>query len=363
MKITETHITGNRGIIDNRLFYRPDLSVRYNEIRALEPLISADMRSLAHELGTDFDGTEYSVKTAGSVEDKLQRAEAANPTEFDAFAMLSSFKDLIRYTEMCEHDKIFDVARDTIDELKSKGYELSGIKNYYATPSPGTGYQGLHLNFITPYGQEIELQVHSEESFRVKQDAHGMYEKIRAVSTPVDEKERLSAEMRAVTSSLEKPHGFESLQTWSMEPTEKDRIINERMDHTYVEVTQSGDGSPSALAYSVFFDGEKQLFGFEHTYSDGSCRAYQNNIRDGSAVCATLDSQAVEITSFAAVAMEPTFEQIMNSAIAIEEKHSDWMTHEFGGTEREDLENSLDISEQFGLEQTDLDIEAIEIGE
>jgi hypothetical protein len=61
--------------------------------------------------------------------------------------------------------------------------------------------------------------------------------------------------------------------------------------------------------------------------------------------------------------MEPTFEQIMNSAIAIEQKHSDWMTHEFGGTEREDLENSLDISEQFGLEQTDLDIEAIEIGE
>ena len=41
----------------------------------------------------------------------------------------------------------------------------------------------MHLNFISPYGQEIELQVHSKSSFDAKQEGHTLYERIRKMST------------------------------------------------------------------------------------------------------------------------------------------------------------------------------------
>lgn len=38
--------------------------------------------------------------------------------------------------------------------MEKQGYALSGVKNYFSHPYPDTGYKGMHLNFISPYGQE-----------------------------------------------------------------------------------------------------------------------------------------------------------------------------------------------------------------
>ena len=146
--------------LNDKLFYE------YNKIRVIEPLITSAINNVADNLETEFSGLEYSVKTAPSVEDKLLRAEKRDTSgRFSPKRELANFKDMIRYTEICNHRDIASVTKDTIEFMKEQGYTLSGTKNYYTHPFGATGYKGIHLNFISPYGQEIELQVHSKESF------------------------------------------------------------------------------------------------------------------------------------------------------------------------------------------------------
>lgn len=94
---------------------------------------------------------------ASSVEDKLLRSEAAHSKDGRSFFpkdSLLQFKDAIRYTEICDHDNITQITKRTIDAMEKQGYALSGVKNYFSHPYPDTGYKGMHLNFISPYGQE-----------------------------------------------------------------------------------------------------------------------------------------------------------------------------------------------------------------
>ena len=193
------------------------LNEEYEKTRMLEPLITADIRKVTSQLGTGLTGVEFSVKTGTSIADKLERAKqyadearakiaflgGKTAGKFDPHAELAKMKDVIRYTEICPHDDIISTTKRTIEEMKKQGYELSGVKNYYANPFTGTGYMGVHLNFISPYGNEFELQVHSKESFDVKQKGHDLYEKIRAVGTrPEDPSEHRK------TEGLRQPEGF-----------------------------------------------------------------------------------------------------------------------------------------------------------
>ena len=197
--------------LNDKLFYE------YNKIRVIEPLITSAINSVADNLETEFSGLEYSVKTAPSVEDKLLRAEKRDTSgRFSPKRELANFKDMIRYTEICNHRDIASVTKDTIEFMKEQGYTLSGTKNYYTHPFGATGYKGIHLNFISPYGQEIELQVHSKESFDAKQKGHELYEKIRAVSTLKRDKEAMKEEIKRIHGIVKNPPNIEAIHDYKM---------------------------------------------------------------------------------------------------------------------------------------------------
>lgn len=359
MSIKDLKMTGNDSVVDNHLPENREyqLTVRYNEMRLLETLITSDMRKLATTLGTDFTGLEHSVKTASSVEDKLKRSEKELGSNFKEMNALSEFKDIIRYTEICNHDDIMRVAKHTIENLQERGYILSGIRNYYLNPYPDTGYQGLHLNFITPYGQEIELQVHSEESFAVKEKAHYLYEKIRQVGSFKEDKELLKEKINQIHSSIAKPFGYEEFP-FKYDLSEKKEIMDALKCNVDVYIVESTFyEKPYALSYSVELNDEQLLCGFENVYTDGSARVYRNNIRDGVAIYSSLDKNGVEISTRSATQKEITLEKALEIANKAEELHVEWMSKNFSGKNREDLNINIEES----IERTAPTVSSMEI--
>ncbi len=249
----------------NKTFIKyPDITMQYDKIRFLEPLITNDLCELSDSLGTHWSGLEYAVKTATSIEDKIERVKN-NPKTKDAPPedILKQMGDIIRYTQICPHRDIFSVAKDTIDSLTDKGYTLESVKNYYISPYRSTGYKGLHLNFISPEGQSFELQVHSEESFAAKQEGHKLYEEMRAVATPLAKKKELEPIIRKIHGEVENPKDYESLPDYKADKDVIEKAKNVELSYKYGK-------QKDFINYSIS-NGEKVLIsGAEITNEDKS---------------------------------------------------------------------------------------------
>lgn len=240
----------------------------YDIKRYLEPIVTRDVTELRRSLGVSFVGLEHSVKTASSFESKIRRTQAKalkRGEKIDSVIAASRIIDVVRYTQICDHQKIFDVAKDTIKELENKGYLLSSVKNYYANPFSTTGYRGLHLNFISPQGVPFELQVHSTESFDAKNEGHELYERMRALSTPVEEKERLEPIIRSVHGRFPDPPGIDTIKDMEL-PEEEVNAFLENLP----EITISTNECKQAKQYEVCQDGNPIVSGIELSFDDKS---------------------------------------------------------------------------------------------
>ena len=336
----------------------------YDKIRVLEPLISSDMNDIAKELGTSFDGMEYSVKTASSISDKLKRMQKNYVEQYSKTGLshpfseadiLAKMKDIVRYTEICDHEEIFNVAKDTIASLSDRGYVISGIKNYFKSPYPNTGYMGLHLNFISPYGQEIELQIHSPESFKAKQDGHHLYEFIRSHQVP--EKDEYQERIREIHKSIPKPQGYDTLDTWPKTRKDKQRIVSENTriqtelkKSMNVLIEKSSCNHVNSMVYKISKNGEPLFHGFENIGSDGSVFFYQYNEKTEEGSVGSLTPGGNASKEYSAKNIEFTVEETLQMALDREITHEKWIQEHFRdgelGEDRSFMENMFEEHEK-----------------
>lgn len=315
--------------LNDKLFYE------YNKIRVIEPLITSAINNVADNLETEFSGLEYSVKTAPSVEDKLLRAEKRDTSgRFSPKRELANFKDMIRYTEICNHRDIASVTKDTIEFMKEQGYTLSGTKNYYTHPFGATGYKGIHLNFISPYGQEIELQVHSKESFDAKQKGHELYEKIRAVSTLKRDKEAMKEEIKRIHGIVKNPPNIEAIHDYKMPQKEKEKLLSIGKEQTLVEYeSKRTDSNSEAIRFSVYYGNQESpiLEGYENRYPDNSVKHYHSidTEKEHSAVITSVDKAGHEIAAHTTVAHPRELNEVARIADETIKKHEKWMETNF----------------------------------
>ena len=186
----------------------------YDNARACEKLITLVMTEIAAELGCEMTGLEYSVKTASSVADKLERKVANGMTEVEA---ISKMNDLVRYTQLGAHNDLVANAVSTKGMLEAKGFEVTEVDNKWLKQD--AVYKGIHMTVKSPEGQSFELQFHSSESMSVKNENHKMYEEARKVGTSESRRAELEAKVKSNTSSMPNPAGVERLQNYRKEGT------------------------------------------------------------------------------------------------------------------------------------------------
>ena len=336
-------ISGTKASVNHKNeFMGQEAEGLYNKIRLTEPLITKDMDEITKSHGTRLAGLEYSVKTADSVSDKLMRMEKESHRKYnnlDKEREVEIMKDIVRYTEICAHSKIFDTAKKSRKKLEEKGYVLSAVKNYYKNPYPETGYMGLHMNFISPYGQEIEFQVHSPESFNIKQEGHELYEIIRSVSATIADKDQLKDDLYDLHQSIEKPEGYQTVDNYQMPYNERRRIMAERSSQINVKLERTRDSAdrsiPPVVKYEVIHNGKVSLKGFECEFSDqGVWRYIADN--EGASITAINKSSTV-ISSKPAKIEDISLSRIVSWVQRQEKAHDAWMKENYPEKMMEDL--------------------------
>lgn len=322
-------MTGNKAIVNNDITVAgKEAQEAYTSIRLLEPLISREVKQVVSELGNQMIGLEYAAKTGTSVADKLARAKenaAKDNTTFYPTDSLRGMKDLIRYTEVCPHDDIITTTNKTITAMKEHNYLLSGIKNYYKKPFKSTGYMGIHLNFISPYGQEIELQIHSKESFHAKQEGHVLYERIRIISSPTPEKECLIQEIRKIHGSVPKCADYQTIDNYTMPQKTKDFLMDERRRETKVNCEEIPTQNSKTTTYYIEYKNNQIIDGFEHIFSDGSAWSHRHFVNEQAAelIALTADGSIAAEKNIPYKHLEPS--RIIEHAQKQEIAHKQWM--------------------------------------
>jgi len=323
-------VSGNKSLVDSKFKNQKDIQNIYDKTRLAEPLITSDLVSLGDKINADFAGLKYSVKTASSIEDKIERTRADYKEAPDFLVpsdekMFSNFTDVIRYTEIVQHDDIINKTKDTINELENKGYTLEKIKNYYMNPFPSTGYKGIHLNFISPYGQTFELQVHSNESFAAKQEGHELYEKIRSVSTNVENKEQLRKEIKQIHSSIPNPPEYRTLKNFRLS-SEQIMECKNNCKKLNVRFQSKEANGINCLSYQILNEDKLLYSGIENHHSDGSVYLLKSNHLTNEASYASLTSTGnlaaqEKINLFKDININEAY----NIAMNIEKQSNEWM--------------------------------------
>lgn len=181
----------------------------YDRCRENEKKITPVMNEIAADVGGEMYGLEYSVKTASSLERKVQKKmQEKGYTEENAMKVMG---DVVRYTQMVSHDKIADSCQKTIDKLREKGYNISGLENTWISDR---AYKGINIDVISPEGQKFELQIHSKESMEVKNACHILYEKQRQYPKTSVEYKHLEEQMKEISNKIPIPSGIDAIKTF-----------------------------------------------------------------------------------------------------------------------------------------------------
>jgi hypothetical protein len=149
-----------------------------------------------------LEGLEYRLKGEDRLKEKIAEVLKRVPGR-TAEATARTLPDPIRYTFCFEADDYADGYWDVKSRVESNGHEMIYSKNSWRDDS---GYRGINTRWVTPEGQQFELQFHTLESFHAKQQiTHNAYERARSPLTQPKERQQLDSFQRAVFSWLTFP--------------------------------------------------------------------------------------------------------------------------------------------------------------
>jgi hypothetical protein len=155
--------------------------------RMEEKRVRPVMVELENRSSGELVGMEFSIKEVHSIERKLLFESSQAPKKTLQQVMNSRMTDGLRYTILYPTKSYCKQTKLLLDFLiKENNFMPNELRNYWET---GHAYDGLNCSFFTDEveagGILFELQVHTPESFDVKQHrSHALYELWRSVDHP-----------------------------------------------------------------------------------------------------------------------------------------------------------------------------------
>lgn len=220
-------IPGLSQMFDTEVVGRSEaIQAAYNARIEAGKKIVDDMIEVSDSLGSRMSGLENCFKAGESTAGKIDRVKAKalategkQLTDEQAFARMD---DVVRFTFKSDHDKMADQVRSLEKSLEGKGYTILERDNKFLPKQDGSqrNYKAVHLQVLSPSGEKCEVQVHSEETVKVKNKNHSAFEAQRKMSrsnpSETAEWDRLEQQMVDNWSGLKDPVGIQELPSFKI---------------------------------------------------------------------------------------------------------------------------------------------------
>lgn len=194
-----------------------DILDAYTRVARVEPEVTHDMIELVSQTKSKLEGIEFDLKSPSSLERKVSKLVDRGSKvgiELSPREQLEGITDILRYTEVTEHDSIVSTVKETISKLQSKGYSIIELDNKFLQEN--ASYVGVHILAKTKGGIVFEIQIHSPETLKMKNYNHSMYEQVRRKTVSESKRRVLEKRMKDNVKNLPKPRGIEDIDSFSI---------------------------------------------------------------------------------------------------------------------------------------------------
>jgi len=173
-----------------------------------EPQTTQDLTDIGGQVGGQLAGLDKRLKTSESTTRKLnKRFMLANILSNVSMAeVATSVNDALRYTVVLPIEQYTDGIYKAVQLLLQKGYSPlppppNGLTNYWKSE----GYKGVNGKFVAPTGCPLEVQFHTADTLRVKDEkSYRLYEVLRQ-EQDINRKQMLTEQIEQVWEEVGYP--------------------------------------------------------------------------------------------------------------------------------------------------------------
>jgi hypothetical protein len=173
-----------------------------------KPRIAAHIEDVATQTGGTPVGRQWWVKSQESLARKILQDMRARGWSADEAA--AQVNDALRFTITYPDGSLTGSVERALERLRGQGYEVLEVKNSWVE---GNRYKGINVDLRAPDGLRFELQLHTPESWQLKQQTHGLYEVVRDPGYPLSMRQRAHEELVRLSAQLEHPPDIERIGT------------------------------------------------------------------------------------------------------------------------------------------------------
>lgn len=201
----------------------------YEKVKQQEPLITNELQDLTQKLGFEMVGLDHRLKKPDSINEKIHvRNEAQS---------IHELKDIVRYTIRMSEENYGKSVNDILHSL-SDNYKVNSVKNFWMNSEKA--YQGINVH-LTNGTTKFEIQFHTTDSLKVKQESHKLYEQARLLPQNSPQKKFFDEEMARIYQRVDIPKDVALVKPKSFEldlNDMKQKIINSAVSHISDESLQ-----------------------------------------------------------------------------------------------------------------------------
>jgi len=227
--------------------------------------ITQDMIAISDKLGSRMMGLENCFKGGESTSRKIDKVKdkwRAKGEELSDEMALAKMDDVVRFSYKCDHGKMVEQIAGLEKALADHGYEITERDNKFLPKGDGTerDYKAVHLQVKAPNGELFEVQIQSEETIKVKNKNHPLYERSRKLPDGNEEKTRLVRQMIDNWADMADPDGIQELPSFK----KKAKAEGSTGKNATVEVNVGGTSRNISKKISDAVDGAKWTRDPEH---------------------------------------------------------------------------------------------------
>ena len=183
---------------------------KLKHINKIEPNITNFLKDVSNSENSELFGLDYRIKTKESlirkiISDSKEKGITAKETT-------NQINDILRYTMINGNESFTYKYFRIVEKMKEKGYNVIRVKNTFVD---GVTYKGINTLVQSKSGDIFELQFHTPESIKVKEnELHKLYEKQRLLNKDKDKKkwDSLTEEMIQISNTIPIPKNVERIK-------------------------------------------------------------------------------------------------------------------------------------------------------